>query len=91
MASSQKQLISELVEMIQTSPLSDGDKNLWYNAIIRTHPIAWDTMLFALKDSPVTLEQATQLFAKKAQAIKTRNQPLWDEILKEEKEVLSAS
>ena len=91
MAISEKQLLSELVERIQASTLSEKAQNLWYNAIVRAHPIAWEVALFVLKDSPEKLGYITQLLMEKAQAIKGRDQQLWDEILKEEKVALSAS
>lgn len=91
MATSEKQLLSELVERIQASMLSEKARNLWYNAIIRAHPIAWEVALFVLKDSPSKLEYVTELLMKKAQAIKVNDQNLWDEILKEERVALNAA
>lgn len=74
----------ELKTFIQASSLSEEDKNFWINSLKNATPEIAISILSYFQDFPDKIQWATDIFRRKVQALKTKDENAWNQILTEE-------
>ena len=81
--------ISQLQEFIESSTLSDNDKDIWLRAMEVLDDDQAEVILETVKEDPHELEDLTRNLKMKQVAFATNDEALMDQILDEEKEEVS--
>ncbi|MBI3335509.1 MAG: hypothetical protein HY001_03360 [Candidatus Portnoybacteria bacterium] len=76
--------IGELKTFIQNSSLSDDDKNFWVEALKNAAPEVAISILSYFQDFPDKIQWATDMLKRKVEAIKSKDENAWNQILTEE-------
>lgn len=79
-----KNFMEELKAFIQNSSLSHEDKNFWVEALKNATPEIAISILSYFQDFPDKVGWATDMFKRKVEALKTKDENAWNQILAEE-------
>ena len=80
----EQNFIDELKAFIQNSSLSDEDKKFWVEALKNATPEVAISILSYFQDFPDKIQWATDMFRRKVEALKTKDENAWNQILTEE-------
>ncbi len=86
-----KNKIGDLVRFIQSSSLSEEDRNLWFNAITQMPKEAIQTLWLFMKNAPQDLEEMNELMKRKRDALLKNDVEGFKKIVEEEKSSLENS
>lgn len=90
MADPIEETLGKLTEVVQGSDLSDDDMNLWYTAFAKMNDESLMFLWFAWEKEPPDMSQMTEQLKRKIEALKNPSSGQWEEIIKEEKEILNS-
>ena len=85
----EQSFLEEIIAFIQNSSLSDEDKNVWIKSLKNATPEIAISLLSYFQDFPDKVQWATDMFKRKVQALKTKDENAWNQILAEEEQELA--
>jgi len=80
----------DLKQLIAKADISDKDKGLWLDALKNATPEIAMSILSYFEEFPDKIAWATDLFKRKVEAVKTKDEQAWNKILADEEAELAS-
>ena len=85
-----EETLGKLMDTVQNSSLSDEDMNLWYAAFAKMDDESLLFLWFAWEKESPDMSEMTKQLKRKIEALRNPSSGQWEEIIKEEKEILNS-